>query len=173
MRVFETYEEIEAYLNIHGQQAIMDVADMVLQEIKQFVQEKLYDAYSPTYYRRTGDFLRSFKVKKLPKSSSREYGFQIYIDYNEIHSHPNEKYNHYWPQHASVFKEDVSKLIPLWMDEGHKGLAYGRAIHFMDYLSRMFNSNGIVTAKLRKRFEYEGLEYAGSFTNIGMNFNFK
>jgi hypothetical protein len=180
MRIFETYEEIEEFINQNGKKAIVEVGDFVLKEVQNFVQEKIYDKPESPYYQRTGDFKRSIKLDKLYKSSAREYGFKIYIDYNEIMKHPRDKYNvdgKYvwgWPKHESVFKDDVTKWIPLWMDLGHGGLAHGSAINFMQFLLQMFNNDNLIKTTLRKKFEYYGFdEFESKITAMGINFNFK
>ena len=177
MIVFNSYEEIESYILKNGRDAIMDVANQVLIMVKAFVEENLYGKYAPKNYDRTYNFLNCFKVKELPRSRAREYGFQIYIDYDEIQPHKGTGGK--WNQHQNVWDEDVSRLIPIWMDEGHAGLTHQKGIHYIKYIMTLFQSNSLVKAKLRKRFEYVGSSsegansFSGESTNIGMNFNFK
>ena len=90
-KVFKSIIDVNNYIENACEQAIKAVAERMTEELKSYIQEDFYNQYSPRFYRRSYQLLKSPKYNMLdPKSA------EIFIDIDSIDYliGSNERYNY-------------------------------------------------------------------------------
>lgn len=124
------------HLEKHVKFSLEEVAKIVEEEIKDYVMKNLYNEYTPTHYTRTYDYINSLTVKKARKEGNG-YAVEIFFDTDKIYPRPPDGDGKgglgRWSRHSSITSyngggsgDDMSDMIPLWIEEGVSGSLYDR-----------------------------------------------
>lgn len=129
---FKDLNSLFRYINKNVSKSLEQVGLEVEEIIKDYIMENLYNEYSPTSYTRSFDFINSLRISKVTPSSNGGYEVKLYFDTDAIHPRDADGENR-WSGHQSITNgEDVSELIPLWIEEGVTGSLWDRdGIHSM------------------------------------------
>lgn len=77
---FNNLGDLEKYLEKQVmQEAVRELAKETKRLIGDYIDKKWYKQRHPKIYNRTEEFINSMKLRLLPKTSKREYGFRIYF----------------------------------------------------------------------------------------------
>jgi len=114
--------------------------------IADYVKKKVYSAYSPTMYDRTGDLLNSLDVSEVKKVGS---GYEVTVFFNTDFIRSNIV-DGGWNQHMNAKGKDdedinatwkgipVNELIPVFIEEGVENSLWDRdGIESMKYVQEM------------------------------------
>lgn len=98
-----------------------EVADIVKQDLINNVENRLYDAWTPSTYDRTGELLKSITRTEVKKVFGK-YTTTIYFDSKVMQPYYREGE---WYAHASIVTgEWISENLAYWIEEGTEGSPY-------------------------------------------------
>jgi len=155
---FYNYNSLFKYINNQLKFSIQEVGKLIKEEVKKYIQNNLYDTYTPLYYQRTMNYLESITVSKV-NSNSKGYVVEIYFDTSKIiPNYTDTKYN----QHMDVYGTPKNNYIPLWLEEGtennngnffpREGIhAMGNVAEWIDYTE--FHINKLIQILKMKGFD--------------------
>ena len=142
-----TFRNLNDYFNYANNKLIKpilsEIADKTLIELKNTVQEKLYDSYTPKLYERTYELLDSISKTKVYQEDGF-YKVKIFYDTDKIFPHirsAKEGYN----AHALWDGTDISDSIPFMVEYEYPYGEYKteNGIHAIDdvkdWINREFN----------------------------------
>lgn len=112
---FKNNKQLIKFMEKKLKAALDEVSDVALEKLRYHVENRLYDAWTPEMYSRTGELLKSISKTKVTKV----YGYyvvKIYYDTNKIHPYVSDDAR--WNKHADIYGENVSEYIPLWAEYG-------------------------------------------------------
>jgi len=129
---------LEFQVGKHIKFALGEVAKKVEQVVKDYVMENWYNAYTPTQYTRTYEFINSLTISKVEELGNGQYSVVLFFDTNKIYPSAPDGIGR-WSRHASItevewdggtprLNDDVSDWIPYWISEGQNSPIYG-ALH--------------------------------------------
>ena len=101
-KIFKSVIDVNNYIESACEKAIKSVAERMTEELESYIREDFYNQYSPRFYKRSYQLLKSPKYNMLdPKSA------EIFIDIDSIDYliGANEKYDY--------SEEDIVKLASL------------------------------------------------------------
>ena len=150
---FNNYDDLFKYIEKSVHESLIPTADVVLNMVKKFIWENMYEAYSPNYYMRTYEFVNSISIKIKDNKT-----VEIYYDVKKIHAY--EDNNNFWNQHMGWNKKkdghetyDTSTMIPIWIERGTTGSMWDREpLGAMQ--SVLNNENNAIQLVLRKLCVY-------------------
>lgn len=151
----------------YAEKQIQDSLRLISLEVekmmKEYVMDKLYNAYSPNEYMRSYDYLNSLTVKKVYKNSVGELETEIFFDPDKIYSREVE--DSYWNQHMSVNGDSdwggksISEWIPIFMEHGTSGSLWDRdGIEVVDNILRELNNNGTYKKMMMSQLKRKGFK---------------
>lgn len=126
---FKDLKSLFSYINKNLKFSLQEVGQQVEQIIKDYIMEHLYNAYTPSDYSRTYDFINSLSVKKVQQSNNG-YIVELFFDTNRIISYEVE--DRYWNQHMNIDGSDtwngekINEWIPIWLEKGVSGSLWDR-----------------------------------------------
>lgn len=152
------------YAERHVKIALEEVAKVVEEEIKNYVMKNLYNAYEPTHYTRTYDYINSLTVRKARKEGNG-YTVEIFFDTDKIYPRaPDEKGR--WSRHSSITSynkgrtpDDVSDMIPVWIEYGTNGSLWDRdGIYTMENTKKIMEQTKYHLHEIKKILEKRGFK---------------
>lgn len=152
------------YAERHMKFALEEVAKIVEEEIKDYIKHNLYDAYSPTHYTRTYDYINSLTVGKVKKEGSG-YTIEIFFDTDKIYPQPPDGVGR-WSRHSSITSynnggsgDDVSDMIPIWIEYGTSGSLWDRdGIYSMENTKKIMEQTKYHLHEIKKVLEKRGFK---------------
>lgn len=130
-------KRVMQYLERHVKFSLEEVAKIVEEEIKDYIKRNLYDKYEPQAYTRTYDYINSLTIRKAKKVGNG-YAVEIFFDTDKIMPRPPDGKGR-WSSHSSITSynrggggDDVSDMIPLWLEYGHDGIWSRDGIYSME-----------------------------------------
>lgn len=127
MPTFTTISALNQYIKNVVKQSIQTIAEDVREEVYEEVSDKLLNNHSGGNgyyaYQHTFEVLESICEPKV-KYVNNTVEVEIYYDTDKIQPHYVD--NSFWNQHMSITGEDVSEILPLWLEEGTTGGLYPR-----------------------------------------------
>ena len=143
----DTWAGLERLINQDVFYAMKIVGNDIKSIIADYVKRKVYDAYSPSSYDRTGDLLNSLDVSEVKKIGNF---YEVTIFFNTDFIHSNYVENN-WNQHMSVDSKNrkgksaetwrgipVNELIPVFIEYGVENSLWDRdGIESMEYVRNM------------------------------------
>jgi hypothetical protein len=156
---FRSLSALFNFLDQQLQTAMESVAEEVKQLMHDYIQTNLYDAYQPTEYIRTYDYLNSLSVKPVRKENGWNV-VEIYFDPSTI----KQDIQPFWNAHMSVYgnKEwkgtPINELIPLWLNEGVESPLYShKGIHVVDNTIEELKSTKMHLEKIKDLLQTKGI----------------
>ena len=122
-------KQIDVQLNRKLVVAMDKVGETVMKNLEDYIQKNWYDAYSPTHYKRTYEFIRSI-TKTDAKFINGVCTVEVYFDEDKIKA--NYTNDGTWNQHASIHGEVVSNAIVEWIEYGNNPNRKTTAIYSYD-----------------------------------------
>lgn len=130
-------------------------------ELKDSVQKLVYDAYTPKYYKRTGELKKSISRDVYQVGSFTTA--KIYHDISKMRQHaPTQNYRmgtHYSTV-KSYFPQEYAYFVPVTIDEGTSGEIFGKGAwteprrYFSTFVDKM---STVFSEKLRSQLIRKGL----------------
>lgn len=117
---FTNVKQIEKYLEKMVVIGLDEVAEITKQKLIDTVENRLYDAWTPEMYERTGWLLQSISKTKVVKVYGR-YVVEIYFDTRTMQ--PQLRYPN-WNAHADFWGEWQGDKIAKWIEEGTENRYY-------------------------------------------------
>jgi len=135
---FNSIKELMTYLQSQIPNNLEVIGENIRNKLRENVQELWYDRpFTPTHYNRTMEYINSLVCSKAVSTGGGIYEVEIYFDTNKIN--PYSSTNGNWPQHESVFGDDVSDYIPQWIEDGNNN-------------SRLYSYEGVHPVKITKQW---------------------
>ena len=130
MATFKDCNELHDYLEKKTKEILIDkISKEVRATLIDNVEKMLYDAQNENeeYYERTYELINSIEVSNLIKVGNY---YEIEIFFNTDKINPNVGRYGMLNQHMDLYGNDVSNMIPIWMEEGHGGIVEQKPLHF-------------------------------------------
>lgn len=147
MKVLETAKEVFDLLNQRDLEVLLLLADSIIIDMSNHVEQYLYNAYSPMYYHRTGEFLnavRGSKIRMLGATNSRRMGFRIEIDTSYLTTIMVTQGK--WNIHADIYGNDIRTSLPVWLMDGTTGGLFPRkGLGFREKLENALMKEGFTS----------------------------
>jgi len=159
MTICKTITQLKMEMGKRIKKSLIQVGDMVIKEIQQYLMKHLY-ANTPEDYERTWDLFNSLTVKEI-KTSGDIYTIEVYFDKDKIKS--NEILNN-WNQHMSFVTKNrsageakywegqsISQALPWWIELGEDSLIFPReGIHMVKNTTEKLRSTKEHIEELKK-----------------------
>lgn len=129
-RSHKTVSSLQAQLKVDLLSSIdHQIREVCTRVVQKHIQERVYDTYTPDAsnplsYDRTFELYNSVSVGNV-NIGTKYVTFEIFMDTEQIGAYVTE--GEQWNQHASVRDEDVSEMIPYWIENGTEGSLWDRA----------------------------------------------
>lgn len=140
MRKFKTLNEYFNYIEKQLKVCIKEIAEQYKNEFADYVFTHWYKARTPEEYNRTFEMLDSISYEMNFKGG--KVSARLYMDTSKIHA----EYDEYslWNQHMSISQNDVSDIIPEWINYGNNkpnsAFKY-KGIDYIDYMVKYANQH--------------------------------
>lgn len=121
--LFSNYTQIEKYMEKLIKETLDEISDIVKQKLYDLVEDRLYDAYSPSNYERTKELINAISKTQVAKTYG-SHVVEIFYDTKKIFPYITGEGN--WNKHADWYGNDVSDLIPLFVEYGTVGSLWDR-----------------------------------------------
>ena len=121
---FNNYDDLFKYIEKSVHESLIPTADVVLNMVKKFIWENMYEAYSPDQnsYRRTYEFINSLSIKLKDNNT-----IEIYYDLKKIHASEAPEGTD-WDRHMSQLSgQDMSMMTPIFIERGTTGSLWDRS----------------------------------------------
>lgn len=140
------------------------LGEVVAKELKNQVQERVYDSYEPTEYKRTRELIDSIEISSdigSPTSSKRRRKKKVTFGsfFAEEHMLHTTKLGQRDSNGKSIYKPDDLVYIPLWVNEGWswesgvpKGQQRNPKPHFLERTTEELVSNNILETEIKALF---------------------
>lgn len=117
MKEFTNLDDLFDYIQEGINETLQDedILSEIKTDIREFIIDNMYK-FKPYEYIRTKEFINSLTVE-TDVDADGLLEIKIYFDTNKIYAHPSPNGTK-WNQHADIYMNDVSELIPLWIEEG-------------------------------------------------------
>lgn len=126
MKTFKNLDEALAYLESSVSVNLEVIGENIKEILRKNVEKLWYGVYTPSHYTRTHEYINSITVTKANKVGEG-YEVMIYFDTDKINPHGPAKEGE-WPRHQSIIGgDDVSKMIPHWIEYGQNSPLYSYA----------------------------------------------
>lgn len=156
-KMFNSIDELMIYL----QEQIPINLEIIGEEVKEIlrnnVQQLWYGrSFTPHYYTRTFEYINSIVCSKAVPIGSGMYEVEIYFDTNLIHPYPSTNGN--WPQHESIYGDDVSEFIPEWIEEGNNSPLFSyEGVHPTEDTKQWIEESGYFKNEIIKLLGIKGI----------------
>lgn len=151
---FKSLKQFNVFAEKIIKNSLDEISSNVLEKLKYNVENRLYDAWTPEMYSRTGELLKSISKTKVTKV----YGYyvvKIFYDTDKIHPYITD--DNKWNKHADIYGENISEYIPLWIEYGTENSFYNHdginAIHdTFEWISKEYNR------MFKETLKYKGIK---------------
>jgi hypothetical protein len=133
-----------------------DVAEVIKDILYRYVDELLYDDFTPASYHRTYDLINSLSISEMNKVGKNEHEIVIFFDDNKIRPMIDDTSK--WNQHMSSdgTNLDESSYVAEYMNYGHGGLYIQQPILFLEAALNEINSKKPHLTILKRRLKEKG-----------------
>lgn len=147
------------YIEESVHESLLPTADVVLNLVKKFIWENMYEAYSPDQnsYRRTYEFANCVSLKFIDNRT-----IQIFYDSKKIHANEAPD-GSFWDQHMSQTSgQDMSMMLPIFIERGTSGSLWDREpLGAMEaILNNQENSHKLILRELVTFLNKQGIKAA-------------
>lgn len=156
-------ERMLKYIEKQAQDSLRLVSLEVEKMMKDYIIDKLYNAYTPHDYVRTYNYINSLTVKRVYKNNNGELETEIYFDPNKIYS--AEVHDRYWNQHMSLNGDTtwggkpISKWLPIWIEHGVSGSKWDReGIKVVENILKELDGNKKFKEMMEKELRKKGFK---------------
>ncbi len=157
-------KRVISYVEKHAKFALEEVAKTVEEIIKEYILENLYNAYEPKAYTRTYNYINSLTIDKVKKEGNG-YSVKLFFDTAKIFPQPPDDLGR-WSRHSSItsyganrMPDDISDMIPLWMEYGVKGSLWDRdGIYSMENAKKTMEETKYHLKKIKEVLEGRGFK---------------
>lgn len=128
MPQFSNLNDLVKYLKTQAKEAMAVTGEYIKDAIKEEIDQDVY-SFTPSMYKRSFD-LRESVVSEQPTETGNEISVLIHHDPSLMHDH-----------YSAVTGEDLSAMIPYYVDEGKAGHIYGEGFwtEKRDYMGNAMN----------------------------------
>ena len=120
--IITTYAQLENILNGKCQEALDRTTDRVLDKLGEFIQNDVYESYSPTFYDRTFDFKNSWE-KTSAKLKGKIVEAEIFQNIKTLEFN-SEKFQHGSNVWVEAWNDNENELAHI-INDGAIGEAFG------------------------------------------------
>jgi hypothetical protein len=162
MPQFDSWSRLAEFLEQDLSYALKIIANDVKSIIKKYIYDKVYSAYTPKEYQRTGDLLNSLDVSSVTKTPE---GYAITVFFNPDFIHSEETEGGKWNQHMSVDGSEswhgipMGYLIPYIIEHGTSGSLWDRnGVESMKYVKDYLSKTNRHLKEIEKVLRSKGYE---------------
>lgn len=157
MPTFDTTEQIHQYILKNAEEGLQQTLEKIKIELVKYVEKYWYGRENGThnYYNRTMEFVDSITASKV-KIQGNTLSGEVFFDTTKIGS-----YNDYpnWGQHQGLHGENVSELIPWYIEEGNKSSAYEyEGIHMVKNITLWAKHNNVPLKEIMSFLKTKGFQ---------------
>ena len=151
---FQTLNAYYNYINKQLESCMKEVGRQLRDEMKDYLFQKWYKAYTPEEYNRSFNLLDSIEFELLKTGST----IAVKVGYNTDLIKPEYDEYSYWNQHMSMDGQDVSDVLPYYIEFGNGKNLYYRydGIGVLEYMRKYMEDNA--TVKLATLLHLKGIK---------------